>query len=145
MCPDELNGLETKVQAVEMDREGRIGWYRNPSRTSQDSLGIVYDYAGDTLILRPDFLFFSEDGSGAITVDIVDPHGDFLADGASKLRGLADYAEKHGSNYGRIEAVAEVDGSVLVLDLKESDVREMVRSLPTSREAYRSNLSKQYG
>ena len=143
--PDELNGLETKVQAVEMKREGRVGWYRNPSRTSQDSLGIVYDYAGDTLILRPDFLFFSVDATGEIVGDIVDPHGDFLADGPSKLRGLADYAEKHGANYGRIEAVAEVDGSVLALNLMAQEVRDMVRSVATSREAYRSNLSTPYG
>ena len=143
--PDELNGLETKVQAVEMQRDGRIGWYRNPSRTSQDSLGIAYDYAGDTLILRPDFLFFSVDASGAIISDIVDPHGDFLADGASKLRGLADYAEKHGANFGRIEAVAEVDGRVLALDLKAQGVRDMVRSVATSREAYRSQLSTPHG
>ncbi|MCC6940089.1 MAG: hypothetical protein IT551_00550 [Novosphingobium sp.] len=145
MCPDELNGLEVKVQAVEMQRDGRIGWYRNPSRTSQDSLGISYDYAGDTLILRPDFLFFSVDASGAVVADIVDPHGDFLADGASKLRGLADYAEKHGINFGRIEAVADVDGSVLALDLKAQAVRDMVRSVATSREAYRSQLSTPYG
>lgn len=145
MCPDELNGLETTVQTAEMQREGRIGWYRNPSRTSQDSLGIVYDYAGDTLLLRPDFLFFSADASGAVTVDIVDPHGDFLADGASKLRGLADYAEKHGTNFGRIEAVAEVDGSVLSLDLTAQDVRDLVRDAATSKDAYRSELSKPYG
>ncbi|GGE21413.1 hypothetical protein GCM10011529_30050 [Polymorphobacter glacialis] len=144
MCPDELNGLETKVQAVEMQRDGRIGWYRNPSRTSQDSLGIAYDYAGDTLILRPDFLFFSVDASGAVIADIIDPHGDFLADGASKLRGLANYAEKHGSKFGRIQAVAEVDGSTLMLDLKAEDVRQLVRSVPNSREAYRSPLSAPY-
>lgn len=144
MCPDDLNGLETKVQAVEMDREGRVGWYRNPSRTSQDSLGIVYDYAGDTLLLRPDFLFFSLDAGGAVIADIVDPHGDFLADGVSKLRGLADYAEKHGANFGRIEAVAEVDGSVLMLDLKRQDVRDMVRNVATSKDAYRNDLSRPY-
>lgn len=144
MCPDELNALETKAQAVEMQRNGRIGWYRNPSRTSQDSLGIVYDYAGDTLILRPDFLFFTVDASGAVTVDIVDPHGDFLADGASKLRGLAAYAEKHGANYGRIEALAEVDGQLLMLDLKSHEVRDMVRDVATSRDAYRSPLSAPY-
>lgn len=144
MCPDELNGLETKVQSAEMQREGRVGWYRNPSRTSQDSLGIVYDYAGDTLLLRPDFLFFSKDPDGAIVADIIDPHGDFLADGASKLRGLADYTEKHGANFGRIEAVAEVDGKVLALDMKAQKVREMVRSVATSRDAYRSEFSSSY-
>lgn len=63
------------------------------------------------LIMRPDFLFFSENASGEIVVDIVDPHGDHLADSLPKLRGLADYVEKHGADYDRIEAVAEVDGN----------------------------------
>lgn len=126
--PEELNRWEAKVQAVEMERGERIGWYRNPSRTSQDSLGIVYDYAGNTEIMRPDFLFFSKDASGAVVVDIVDPHGDHLADSLPKLRGLADYVEKHGADFGRIEAVAEVDGSYRVLDLKAAEVRELVRA-----------------
>jgi len=85
------------------------------------------------------------DAKGAIVADIVDPHRDFLADGASKLRGLADYAEKHGANYGRIEAIAEVDGSVLVLDLKAQAVRDTVRGVATSKEAYRNQLSRPYG
>ena len=134
LLPDELKGLEAKVQSIEINREGHVGWYRNPSRTSQDSLEIACDYAGDTLILRPDFLFFSEGDDAAIVADIVDPHGDYLADRASKLRGLADYVEKHGSNFGRIEAVAELDGSVLVLDLKAQNVRDMVRGVANSKE-----------
>jgi hypothetical protein len=57
---------------------------------------------------------------------------------------LADYTEKHGANFGRIEALAEVDGMVLVLDLKAQDVRDMVRNVATSKEAYRSKLSRPY-
>lgn len=143
--PDELNRWETKVQAVEMGRKGRIGWYRNPARTSQDSLGIVYDYAGKTEIMRPDFLFFSKDESGKIIADIVDPHGDYLAESLPKLRGLADYVEKHGLQYGRIEAVAEVDGSYRVLDLKAVEVRELVRRVHSAKEAYLDPLSAAYG
>ena len=142
--PEELNRWEAKVQAVEMAREGRFGWYRNPSRTSQDSLGIVYDYAGNTEIMRPDFLFFSTDASGAVIVDIVDPHGDHLADSLPKLRGLADYVEKHGAEFGRIEAVAEVDGSYRVLDLKALEVRELVRRVTSAKEAYLDPLSAAY-
>lgn len=143
--PDELNRWEAKVQTVEMGREGRLGWYRNPSRTSQDSLGIVYDYAGNTEIMRPDFLFFSTDASGAVVVDVVDPHGDHLADSLPKLRGLADYVEKHGADFGRIEAVAEVDGTYRVLDLKAEKVRDLVRDVLTAREAYLHPLSAVYG
>ena len=142
--PDELNRWEIYVQSVEMSRDRRIGWYRNPSRTSQDSLGIVYDYAGQTAIMRPDFLFFSENASGEIVVDIVDPHGDHLADSLPKLRGLADYIEKHGANYGRIEAVAEVDGSYRALDLKVQEVRDLVRGVQSAKEAYLNSLSTAY-
>jgi type III restriction enzyme len=145
LFPDELNRWEAKVQSVEMQRAGRIGWYRNPSRTSQDSLGIVYDYAGQTAIMRPDFLFFSADADGEIAVDIFDPHGDHLADSLPKLRGLADYVEKHGAEFHRIEAVAEVDGSLRVLDLKATEVREMVRRVLSAKEAYIDLLSAAYG
>ena len=144
MCPDELNRWETNVQSVEMSRDGRVGWYRNPSRTSQDSLGIVYDYAGQTAIMRPDFLFFRENASGEIVADIVDPHGDHLADSLPKLRGLADYVEKHGADYDRIEAVAEVDGNFRVLDLKAQAVRDLVRGVQSAKEAYLDRLSTVY-
>ena len=143
-CPDELNRWETKVQSVEMQREGRIGWYRNPSRTSQDSLGVAYNYAGQTEVMRPDFLFFSEDANGAIVADIIDPHGDHLADSLPKLRGLADYVEKHGAHFGRVEGVAEVNGSYRMLDLKSAEVRDLVRRVTASREAYLDPLSAAY-
>lgn len=143
--PDEPIRWEAKVHTVEMQREGRIGWYRTPPRTSQDSLGIVYDYAGETGIMRPDFLFFSEGSGGEILADIVDPHGDYLAESLPKLRGLADFAEKHGTDFGRIEAVAEVDGTYRVLDMMTYQVREMVRRVTSSREAYRDSLSAHYG
>ncbi|WP_417620974.1 DEAD/DEAH box helicase [Parasphingorhabdus sp.] len=145
LFPDLLNEWETKVQSVEMEIQGRVGWYRNPPRTSQDSLGIVYDYAGNTEIMRPDFLFFSEHGPEGIVVDIIDPHGEHLADSLPKLRGLADYTEKHGAHFGRIEAVAKVDGSYRVLDLKTADVRELVRRVTSAKEAYLDALSVVYG
>jgi type III restriction enzyme len=43
---------------AELQREGSIGWYRNPARASQDSLGVVYEDAGKNRIVRPDFVFF---------------------------------------------------------------------------------------
>jgi type III restriction enzyme len=143
--PDVLNDWEVKVQSVEMAQESRIGWYRNPPRTAPESLGIVYDYAGNTEIMRPDFLFFSKGGDGEIVADIIDPHGEHFAESLPKLRGLADYTEKHGALYGRIEAVANLDGSYRVLDLRRAEVREMVRRMTTAKEAYLDPLSAVYG
>ncbi|AXK41038.1 DEAD/DEAH box helicase family protein [Erythrobacter aureus] len=143
--PDVMNEWEIKVQSIEMAQDGRIGWYRNPPRTAPESLGIIYDYAGNTEIMRPDFLFFSKNGDGEILADIVDPHGEHFAESLPKLRGLADYTEKHGAHYRRIEAVARLDGTYRVLNLKSSDVREMVRQMTSAKQAYLDALSAVYG
>ena len=61
------------------------------------------------------------------------------------MRELADYVEKHGSEFGRIEGVCEVNGSYRMLNLQSADVRDLVRSVTTSREAYLDPLSLPYG
>lgn len=76
-----------------MGRNGTIAWYRNPSRASQDSLGVTYEDGTEIKIVRPDFIFFSELPDGTIVADIVDPHGIHLSDALTKLKGLARYAE----------------------------------------------------
>ena len=58
---------------------------------------------------------------------IVDPHGDYLADAPAKLQALAEFAERFGSGFVRIESVAKVDdGSLRVLDLADPAVRAEV-------------------
>jgi len=104
-----LNDWEMEVLDKEMGRPGAVAWYRNPARSSQESIGVAYkDGQGIWRTLRPDFLFFSE-GSDGIEVSIVDPHSHHLSDAIPKLRGLARYAERyedakavylsHGANY----------------------------------------------
>lgn len=130
--PDELNNWERTVLAAEMNAEDRVAWYRNPARAAQESLGIVYDDAGTTKILRPDFVFFSEAADGTVVADIVDPHGHHLADALPKLRGLARYAEINGSLFRRIEAVSEIDGKYRMLDLTKPDVRDALNLVTNS-------------
>jgi type III restriction enzyme len=50
---------EEKVLLAELQRPGSIAWYRNPSRASQDSLGVIYEDGGENKIVRPDFIFFA--------------------------------------------------------------------------------------
>jgi hypothetical protein len=125
LYPAELGTWEIKVLEEEMKRDGFSCWYRNPKRATQDSLGIAYTKGGETQIVRPDFIFFADDG-GKVVVDIVDPHGSYLADALPKLKGLASYAETHSKFYRRIESVAEVEGKFRVLDLTRADVRKAV-------------------
>lgn len=69
----------------------------------------------------------SRKDNGTYGASIVDPHGDHLADARAKLRALADFAERYGHQFVRIESVTKVAGQ-LRLDLLEADVRKAVRA-----------------
>ncbi|WP_426028514.1 DEAD/DEAH box helicase [Brevundimonas sp. TWP2-3-4b2] len=135
---------EKVVLEIEMAKEGRLGWFRNPPRSSQDSLGVVYDDGGEKKIVRPDFIFFSSQPDGSVVADIVDPHGHHFADSLPKLRGLARYAEENGHCYGRIEAVAKVDGKYQRLDLMRPEVRAAVAGAASAEAAYLGPSSELY-
>ena len=146
MFPDGGNTWETKVIETEMGAEGAIAWYRNPSSAKPESLGIVYFEDVEARILRPDYLFFAAETDGTIVANIVDPHGHHLADSLPKLKGLCGYAEKHGSQYGRIEAVAKIDNSIFVyLDILDPDVRAAIYDATSAKLLFKSNLAKSYG
>lgn len=144
LFPAELNPWEIAVLKAEMQRKGFKCWYRNPDRPSQDSLGIAYEEDDQYKIVRPDFLFFAEDDSGNIAVDIVDPHGTHLSDALPKLKGLALYAETHGSSYRRIEAVAENNGKMRVLDLQRADVRSAIAGAGSATSLFAGALAGDY-
>jgi hypothetical protein len=127
--PALLNDWETEVVTTETDRQSFVGWYRNPSRATPNSLRIAYqDDAGSWASLQVDFIVVSGRDDGTLGASIVDPHGDHLADAKAKLRALADFAEAHGDRFVRIVSIAKgTDGSLRVLDLLESHVRSAVR------------------
>lgn len=129
---------------AEMKRRGFKFWYRNPPRPTQDSLGIAYVEGDTTKIMRPDFLFFAEEGKGKVVVDIVDPHNIDWADGLPKLQGLARFAETHAHAFRRIEAVAEVNGKLRVLDLMRPEVREAAMSANSAKEVYAGDRARNY-
>jgi hypothetical protein len=141
--PAELGDWERQVLSAELKRNGFRFWYRNPNRPSQDSLGIAYIEGDDTKVIRPDFIFFAEDG-GEIVADIVDPHGFHLADALPKLKGLARYAETHGHIYRRIEAVAKAGNKLRVLDLTRADVRQAVIGAESAEAVYKSAVAGDY-
>lgn len=141
---DEGASWETDVLETEMKRTGFTAWYRNPPRSSQDSLGIAYVDGGETRIVRPDFIFFATEEDGTVVADIVDPHGTHLADALPKLKGLAQYAETHADAFRRIDAVAKVDANLRVLDLKDPDVRKTVAAAESSEALYKSGAARKY-
>lgn len=135
---------EPAVLITELQRKGSIGWYRNPDRASQDSLGVVYEEAGEKGILRPDFIFFVRLDDGTIVADIIDPHGIHLADALPKLKGLAKYAEANAGIYRRIEAVAKIDESYRTLDLTRAEVRTAIEVAHSARQLYAGTVGLPY-
>lgn len=144
LFPEDFNEWEDKVLLAELQRHEAVAWYRNPARASQDSLGVTYDADGEVRVLRPDFVFFTSNDDGAVSSDIVDPHGHYLADALPKLRGLAKYAEEHGAHYRRIEAVSKIGDGFRVLDLLEQTVRDAIGTSTSAKSLYESAVGEDY-
>ncbi|MFI1294302.1 DEAD/DEAH box helicase [Streptomyces sp. NPDC020792] len=142
--PVDLNQWEMEVLDRELARPGLSAWYRNPSRASQDSLAIAYREGNGWKAMRPDFVFFYEMHDGSIGAAIVDPHGYHFADSLPKLRGLAEYAEKHQEVYHRVEALAKVDDRLRVLDLTVPSVRKAIAEAEDAKSLYGSSHASDY-
>lgn len=142
--PADLNNWEQKVLETEASRNGYVGWWRNPDRGVKESLAIAYATPSrEWKALRPDFIFFAE-GQNGVVADLVDPHGYHLSDAMPKLRGLADFVEKYGDEFRRIESVAETNGVYRVLDLKRDQVRAAIRQVEDAKSLYESDLASDY-
>jgi type III restriction enzyme len=139
-----VSSWEEKVLSEELQRAGNVGWYRNPQRASQDSLGVTYEDAEEVKIVRPDFIFFSRLPDGSVAADIVDPHGIQFSDALPKLKGMAQYAEANDATFRRIEVVAEVGGTYRVLDLTEPSVREAIQTATSAMALYKSSAATNY-
>jgi hypothetical protein len=135
---------ERDVLEAEMARDGFVGWYRNPSRSSQESLAVAYDVGGAYRLMRPDFLFFAELPDGSIAADIVDPHGTHFSDALPKLKALARYAAEHLNTYRRIESIAKVGDQLRLLDLTDPHTREAVGSATSAADLYQGSSASAY-
>jgi hypothetical protein len=142
--PAELNAWESQVLNAELRRNGTLAWYRNPSRASQDSLGVAYVADAQVRIVRPDFIFFSKQADGSVGAGLVDPHGTQFSDALPKLQGLARYAEAHPKIFRRIEAVAKVGDTLRVLDLTSAETRKAVADAKDAKGLYESGVASNY-
>jgi type III restriction enzyme len=128
---------ERKVVDVELGRPNVVAWYRNPSQATSHAIRVPYKVGEEWRSMQPDFIFVSRNDDGSLAASIVDPHGHHLADALAKLRGLADFAERYIDRYQRIDSLAEnTEGKIVVLDMKDGDVRAAVRAASEALELY---------
>lgn len=126
--PCNLNTWEKKVIDAELSK-GAVGWLRNPDRKNW-SLCVPYKSGGEWKGLYPDFLIVRAEGKNFV-VDILDPHTLSLEDAPAKAVGLAEYAEKHGDKFGRIELIIVEGDKMKRLDLADEQVRNKVKQVST--------------
>jgi type III restriction enzyme len=138
-----LNKWEVKVLDREMGRKDCLGWYRNPSRPSADAVAVAWQDGQDGQQNWRRIVFFHGYENDA-KASMVDPHGIHLSDALPKLRGLADFAADYGAELHRIEAVAEIDETLRVLDLKDAQVRQSVHDAESAETLYRSKAAADY-
>jgi type III restriction enzyme len=117
------NTWEDTVLREEMKGKTFAGWLRSIPKKHW-ALCIPYGQ-GQAKPMYPDMLVFRREGS-KIKIDIFDPHDDSRADAAAKAAGLADFARKHGSAFGRIEMIRVVGGQIHRLRLHQESVRDKV-------------------
>lgn len=132
----DLYESEDTVVMHELKNPNVVCWYRNPvGKSTGQSLRIAYRLGDDRKTLHPDFIFF-EKCKGEVMPSIVDPHGLHLADTLPKLRGIAKYVEDFGDTFARYWFVSDYKKQAMYLDLKDSEVRNIIASASDAYECF---------
>jgi type III restriction enzyme len=132
-----LNEWEDGVLREELKRDSFVAWLRNLDRKKW-SLEIPYKTAGVTKPMFPDLIVVRNDARGYI-FDILEPHDPSRDDNYPKAVGLAEFAEKHGEYFGRIQLIRKERGAdkrdhYYRLDMGLLNIRNQVRGITSNAE-----------
>jgi type III restriction enzyme len=133
----DLGTWEREVFEEELQDSSVVAWLRNLDRKAW-SLEIPYRYSGTPRPMFPDLLIVRKDARGFL-FDILEPHDPSLGDNYAKAVGLAQFAERHGHLFGRIELIRKnrtlAGGErYFRLDLNRIDVRRQVLPINSNEQ-----------
>lgn len=128
----DLGSWEAGVLAEELKREEVVAWLRNLDRKAW-SLEIPYQSAGIARPMFPDMLIVRRDGDD-YRFDILEPHDPSLADNLEKAHGLANFAEKHGDVFDRIQLIRKQGSGFVRLELNRSAIRQKLRLVTSNAQ-----------
>lgn len=118
---------EPMVVRAFLEDSNVVSWLRNEDRKPY-SIRVPYKKGGSWAGAYPDFLIFRRIGSGII-VDIADPHLLNDKDAPSRAVGMAEYAEKHGDFFGKIELILVEGSEICRVDLVDESWRHKVATV----------------
>jgi type III restriction enzyme len=120
-----LNKWETAVLQAELAKPEVTGWLRNIPRKAW-ALCVPYKMGDDNRAAFPDLIIFRTEKK-KIIVDLLEPHDSGLPDAVDKAKGLAEYAKRHGDQFGRIELIVVNDnGEIKRLNVNLESIRDQV-------------------
>jgi type III restriction enzyme len=125
----DLGGWEQGVLEEELADPTVVAWLRNVDR-KQWSLEIPYRESGAIKPMFPDLVIVRQ-VNDAFRFDILEPHDPSRDDNAAKAVGLAEFAEKHGYLFDRVQLIRKkraADGKdhYFRLDVGKEPVRKKV-------------------
>ena len=126
-----LNGWEKELLENEMKKPDFVAWLRNLPRREW-ALCIPYEFAG-VKPFYPDFLIIRRNGKGLLA-DILEPHDDTRTDTWAKARGLAEFADKHGMEFGRLIVARKKDNQWQLADVNEKSTRAKARRMQSDTD-----------
>jgi type III restriction enzyme len=124
----DLGSWERELIEKELANSDVVGWLRNVDRKSW-SLEIPYRDGGAIRPMFPDLVVVRRDRQGWL-FDILEPHDPSRNDNNAKAVGLAEFAEKHGRLFSRIQLIRKMTLAGVTdyfrLDLNRNDTRQKV-------------------
>jgi type III restriction enzyme len=125
-----LGGWEKDALEEAMSDDDAVAWLRNVPR-KEWAFTVPYRYADQYKPMYPDFLVFRRQGGGIIC-DILEPHALAFEDSVAKAKGLAEFARKHGDEFGRIQLITKFGKNYKKLSLDDIETRDKVLAVTTS-------------
>jgi type III restriction enzyme len=126
-----LNGWEKALLREAMEEEGFIGWLRNIPRREW-ALCIPYEL-GVTKAFYPDLIVIRKKGN-SLEVDVVEPHDDSRADTWAKAKGLAEFADQHGVEFGRLIVARKRGDAFEKADMNDRNTRKKARAMQSQSD-----------
>jgi type III restriction enzyme len=126
-----LNGWEKELLEQEMKKDGFVAWLRNLPRREW-ALCIPYELAGKKPFY-PDFIVVRKSGRGLVA-DVLEPHDDSRTDTWAKAKGLAEFADKHGMDFGQLVIARKKDKTWHMADMNEMKTRAKARKMQSGSD-----------
>lgn len=127
----DLNSWEREILEEQMAQADFVGWLRNIPRRDW-AMCIPYDQAG-VKPFYPDFVIVRRHGDNYV-VDIVEPHDDSRVDTWAKAKGLAEFADKYGMDFGRLIIARKKGGEMQMADVNVRKTREAARLMQSPND-----------